>query len=390
MTSPDRAPIVILSPEPWHTLAPTNKHQLATQFSSTSDVLYINVRGRSPRDGTWPPLHLRRDPSGVLVCDIVGLPQRMQHRWRCVAALQDWLAITAVRTTARRRGWHRVVAISYFPFAFRAVQRLGADVLVYHCVDHHASFPVWATQREALLRTEERLVVRADAVVASSRALEAHCRRWRTDILLLENVADVSLFGQVATRRREAPDHERNTDVACRSHPVGFFHGTFSAHKTDFPLLATLVDATPDFIWRFLGSAADPSAAAAMARLAQRPNVEWLSARRQDEVVVALAQSDVLLLPYARNEHTEHVFPLKLIEYLATGRPILSTPLACIQDYCGDALAYATTASEAVPALARLLQEAPEAADRRRALAHGRTWERRAEELLAVLHADSP
>jgi UDP-galactopyranose mutase len=91
----------------------------------------------------------------------------------------------------------------------------------------------------------------------------------------------------------------------------------------DLALLAGIADARPDWQLVIVGPVAkiDP------ALLPRRPNIHYLGPRRYDELPAYLAGWDVALLPFARNEATRFISPTKTPEYLAAGRPVVSTPI---------------------------------------------------------------
>jgi colanic acid/amylovoran biosynthesis glycosyltransferase len=369
-----RYTVVVFSPEPWSAHAPTNKHQLARRFAGDAPTLYVSIGGRSVRCGIRPLLSVTRDASGVLVCDFPGLPERLRQRLPLARRAQDQLAVAAACRVLNHYGGPRPRVFVYFPMSIRALRRMRPAGLLYHCVDHHASFPAWSLDTEALLDDEMRLVRAADAVVASAPALVEHCAQWRRDVMLMRNVGDVPLFSRAAT-----------TPLANKCRPLGFFHGTFSNHKIDFAFIEALMRATPDFDWQLLGAPSDEASAQALERLSSQKNVSCLEARPQEEVVDALADADLLVMPYACNEHTRHVFPLKLLEYLATGKPLICTPLESVIEYCDGAVDYAASGEEAAVIARRLLDEPAGRREGRLALAKGRTWEARAEEMMALL-----
>ena len=381
MTATDRRRIVIFSNEPWRTDAPTNKHQLAVRFARSVDVLYVNIGGRSVRSGITPCIDVWRDESGVIVSEMIGVAERARQHLLGVSTAQDWLAALSARAALGRLGTGQISSIAYFPMSVRALRSVGTRTLVYHCVDHHASVPEWSRQQHALLRKERALVHAADLVLASSASLADHCRRWRPDVKLLENVADVELFARAAT---DAPE-PRSANSEEPRRPLAFFHGTFSVRKIDYALIGKIADQVPDLNLRLIGDAVDSEAARELAALGARPNVEWLGAMPQPVVVDALRDASLLLLPYATNFHTDHVFPLKLVEYLATGKPILATRLQSIASLCGDAVAYVDDRTDLNDAVLTLLDEPHRAQKRRRALVRGRTWDARALELLELL-----
>jgi len=96
---------------------------------------------------------------------------------------------------------------------------------------------------------------------------------------------------------------------------------------------------------------------------------------------------DVCLLPYAHSRWTENINPLKLYEYLATGRPVVATGIPAVQDF-REVVRIADNETAFIRAIQQALDEdAPAAAARRQAVARQNTWEHRVETLSAIIQS---
>jgi glycosyltransferase involved in cell wall biosynthesis len=110
--------------------------------------------------------------------------------------------------------------------------------------------------------------------------------------------------------------------------------------------------------------------------LIELKNVYWLGYKGQASLPAYLRGADVLLLPYKLNEHTRHVFPLKFCEYLATGKPVVSTRLPALMEY--EALIGMGDGEVAIVNLIESALQRPTAgAADRMAFAERNTWEDR-------------
>jgi glycosyltransferase involved in cell wall biosynthesis len=96
--------------------------------------------------------------------------------------------------------------------------------------------------------------------------------------------------------------------------------------------------------------------------LPRRPNIHWLGGKRYEQLPTYLAGWDVALMPFALNEATRFISPTKTLEYLAAGRPVVSTAIADVVQPYGEAgaVTIATGPDEFVRAIERAL-ERPEA-----------------------------
>jgi glycosyltransferase involved in cell wall biosynthesis len=191
-----------------------------------------------------------------------------------------------------------------------------------------------------------------------------YLQKWRNDTKLLPNVADIELF------KTALPIQPQPRTIA--------FAGAMSAHKVDLDLLHAAAKAIPSWRFELIGPVEDEDSASAIAALEVLPNVKTYGRVAQSDLPRLLARAEVLILPYRISTHTAHILPLKLFEYLATGRRVLSTPLPAIQTY-SDVI---ETFSD-VPTLAEALSRGDrEGSVRKRlAVAQDHDWQRRIEDI---------
>jgi len=135
--------------------------------------------------------------------------------------------------------------------------------------------------------------------------------------------------------------------------------------------------------------------------LGRRPDAEsFLSLPREPQVLTTgrvpyedlpplLHAADILIAPYAVNQATRHVSPLKFYEYLATGKPIVAVPLPSIAEY-GHAVELAENPEEFVAACERALKDDPRKHEARLNIAQKHTWNERIEEMSLRITGERP
>jgi UDP-galactopyranose mutase len=111
-------------------------------------------------------------------------------------------------------------------------------------------------------------------------------------------------------------------DQAAIPHPRAGYYGVID-ERMDLELLAQLADLLPELQIVMIG----PTAKIAQADLPHRPNIHWLGAKTYDALPGYLAGWDVALLPFAHNDSTRFISPTKIPEYLAAGKPVVSTAI---------------------------------------------------------------
>jgi glycosyltransferase involved in cell wall biosynthesis len=314
-----------------------------------------------------------RTRGGVAVLSPLVVPL---HSNAAVRRLNGRLLPALVGRAARRLGMRRPILWAYVPQAEVLLDRLDPALVVYHCVDDIAAQKgVDATSFRA---AEERFARRADLVIASSAPLARRMRELNPEVLEAPNVADTALF---ATALDPGPP---DPAIAALPEPRVVFTGAVTATKLDLPLLVELARLRPDWSFALVGpvGAGDPSTD--VSSLSGLPNVHLLGPRRYEELPLVLRGAAAGLIPYARNDLTDGIFPMKVYEYLAAGLPVVSTPLPSLEgvgaiETAPDAASFAARLDAAIAADG----PEPRAARSRAALSH--SWDERLAAIASAL-----
>jgi UDP-galactopyranose mutase len=302
-------------------------------------------------DGIKPQLQVRQTPGGVMVA-VPHLPHGLDadganHAQR---ALLDELCL--------KEGIRDPILWYYTPMSGAFSNHLRASVVVYDCMDELSAFKF---APPALREMEQALMRRADLVFTGGYSLYEAKRKQHPRVYAFPSSVDVAHFAQ-ARGAIEDP-----ADQAAIAHPrLGFF-GVID-ERMDIELLAAIAERRPDWQLMMLGPVVkiDP------ADLPKHPNIHYLGGKKYEELPAYLAGWDVALMPFALNESTQFISPTKTPEYLAGGKPVVSTPIKDVIRHYGDleAVRIAGTPDEFVAAAEAALQQngAPgawlEAADR--------------------------
>jgi UDP-galactopyranose mutase len=210
----------------------------------------------------------------------------------------------------------------YTPMALPLARDLPSCAIVYDCMDELSAFQ-GAPPELALL--ERELLKHAQLVTTGGRTLYEAKKNLHSNVHAFPSSVDVAHFASALDGR---PDP---ADQASIPHPrLGFF-GVID-ERMDLPLVAGLADARPDWHVVLIG----PIVKIDPATLPDRPNVHRLGGKSYAELPSYLAGWDVALLPFARNESTRFISPTKTPEYLAAGRPVVSTSIRDVVTPYGD------------------------------------------------------
>jgi glycosyltransferase involved in cell wall biosynthesis len=260
-------------------------------------------------------LQVTRSPEGVWVA-VPHLPEGMDEQG-VVAAQQVLLDELLERHVVRR-----YVSWYYTPMALSFSRHLEPWAVAYDCMDELSAF---RGAPPALLHREAELLQRADVVFTGGQSLYEAKKDRHPSVHAFPSSVDVAHF---ATARRPLPEP---ADQAAIAHPrLGFF-GVVD-ERMDLELLAAVADARPEWQLVILGPVVkiDP------ASLPRRPNLHFLGGKLYTELPTYLASWDVALLPFARNESTRFISPTKTPEYLAAGKPVVSTSIRDVVRPYGD------------------------------------------------------
>jgi glycosyltransferase involved in cell wall biosynthesis len=248
-------------------------------------------------------------PSNIRVLDPVFLPF---GTYSAIRAFNARSVSRSVRNASLSWNFQHPLLITTLPTAADFVGRLGEIRAVYYCVD---DYNLWPGEDGALMRElEERLLRRVDLVVATSGKLQRTRSNGRRSTVLLTHGVDLQHFKAVGT----VPPA---TDIKNLVHPVVGYYGLVD-ERCDLQLIASLACSLPHITFLVIGPWKVPQAP-----LAGLSNVNIVGKVDYAQLPAYLAPVDLLILPYHINQLAEAINPLKLKEYLATGLPVVSTPL---------------------------------------------------------------
>lgn len=256
--------------------------------------------------------------------------------------------------------WLRYPTPELIPLVERADPRL----VVYEVVDAHERSR-GMTQRLARVfrRAEDRLLTRADVVFAWSEPLRAQLATRHPNVVLAPAAVHLAAFAAASDEGRP------RGRVAAYTGSLDF--------RLDIDLLVEVIGRLPAWSFVFAG----PVESQIERRLAAFPNAVFHGPVPPEEVPAILTAADVCLMPYRQDGFTQNLFPIKLVEYLAAGKPVVSTPLPCLRAF-GSAIRVADHASAFADATESAVAE--DSSDRRRdrvERASSFSWEKRIDEM---------
>lgn len=376
--------IVCVGTADWQTELPINQHQLMGRLAARNRVLFVESLGlRRPqlasRDLRRIGRRLARGLRGVRSVGAVHVLSPLVlplHGSAAIRSLNRRLLRLQVGWATQRLSMRRPLLWGYAPQAEELLDVLDPEQVVYHCVDDVAAQK--GVDGDSFRVSEERFARRADLVLASAPALAERMKTLSDHVLYAPNVADTALF---ATALDEGPV-DASLDSLPRPRLV--FQGAIVATKLDLTLLAELARLCPEWSIVLVGprGAGDPGGD--LSALDRAPNIHFAGPRDAADLPAVLRGADVGLIPYAINDLTRSVFPMKVYEYLAAGLPVLATPLPALEGVEG--VERVADVEELIAAVeSELGLDGPQRRRQRSEVAAAHSWEARIEEIEAAL-----
>ena len=222
----------------------------------------------------------------------------------------------------RRRGVSRPVLWFYTPMALPLVEGLEPSAVVYDCMDELSAF---AGADPALRDRERALLARADLVFTGGRSLYEAKREAHPSVHCFPSSVDLAHYVRARERMTEPRDQ-----IAIPRPRLGFF-GVLD-ERFDRELIDGMASLAPGWSFVMVGPVVkiDP------AELPRHANVHYLGPKSYQELPSYIASWDVALIPFARNRATRYISPTKVLEYMAAGKPVVSTSIADIVTPYGE------------------------------------------------------
>ena len=265
------------------------------------------------------------------------------------------------------------------PLARALMADINGALTIYYCIDDLAS-----SSREArkIVNSERELFKSADLVFTTSEKLRARAAEYSSRVHLFPFAVNLGVFQKSRQQGEPVP-----ADLAALPRPIAGYVG--GLHQwVDQELLAQVAAKLPDVSFALIGPEQTD-----VSRLKALPNVHFFGQRQHAELPRYVRGFDVGLVPYRITEYTANVYPTKLNEYLVMGIPVVATDLNEIRRFNGEHgnIVRIAPSADAYAAEVRAAVAAPAAAGevaRRIAVAESNSWERRLEQMSALIEGE--
>ena len=233
----------------------------------------------------------------------------------------------------------------YTPMALLFTSALKPELLIYDCMDELSNFK-FAPQELKLLESE--LIKNADVVFTGGNHLYAS----KSKLGLNDNIH--SFPSSIDQAHFAKARHIKNEPADQKSilHPIIGYFGVID-ERMNLELVAKVAEKKPEWQFVFLG----PVVKITYEDLPKAKNIHYLGMKSYDELPAYIAGWDVAMLPFALNDATKFISPTKTPEYLAAGKPVISTSITDVVNSYGKEgyVQIADTAPEFIAAITNVL-----------------------------------
>jgi len=346
--------------------------QIVSRLARRRPVYFVEEPILLPQEWLRPFLAVRPEEQGrVVVLQPHLAPQEeplprvsAPNRERAKELLGHYFDSIGLRTAIR---WH------YSPMALYLREVLPGHTVVYDCMDELAAFrgapPELPALERELLREAALVFTGRRSLYLQKRALHRNCHR-------LDSGVDVDHFA-----RALRPDTPVPPAVAMLPRPILGFYGVLD-ERLDFDTIRALAAADPQWQIVLVG----PVTKISPDSLPRAANLHYPGPAAYDELPGYVKAFDVCLIPFAQSEATRFLSPTKTLEYLAAGKPVVSSPIPDVIENYGEIVWIAESPAAFVAAVRRALAGPhPDRRARGFACARANTWDRVAEAVEARL-----
>lgn len=358
----------------WHN-DPTSKHQVMKLLAQKNRVLWVNsIAMRKPSasssdlkriitklQGCMKGLEKINDNLFVYTPIVLPLPSSIWARQ--INALLLRVSLWYYR---KQLGMKDFQLWTFVPTMVELAGTMGEKALVYYCVDEWSKFSFMDS--EAMRTMEIRLMQKSDIVFATADHLYRDKVQFNTNTYLVEHGVDHEHFSQALGANLPIP-----SDIREVKKPILGFFGLI--HEwIDLDLIEHVARAKPEWSIIMIGKSSVD-----VKRFQQYTSIHFLGQKQYESLASYCSAFDIGIIPFAVNELTLNVNPIKLREYLSAGLPVVSTALPEVEKY-KDIVKIAHSADEFIAAVEMILHsDTRDAAEARSSRMVKETWQGKVE-----------
>lgn len=381
--------IVCFSDSPWDTPIWTNKQHIMSRVSKLGhNVLFIDpplsVSGwyKWWRSGRVKFSNLfkwiRKEDSNLTIFSPIVLPPRFGG----LRYINNLIRLRGIKRLISRLGFKNHIVWIYHPDAAYFLGKTGEKFILYDCVDQFSAFPAYSDSRRKreIESNEMEVLEKANVVITTSSPLYDIKQEYNPNTYLVENVGDIEHFAKARSSTDQIP-----SDMKSIKKPVMGFIGSLDAYKVDLDLIKYAAITKPNWSFVLIGPVGEGDRKTDLSVISELHNVHILGIKPYALLPDYIRSFDVCMIPYNINEYNHYSFPLKVYEFLASGKPVVSMNLPSIISL-SEVIKIATTYDSFIKCLSEALEkDSPEAVQKRIEAAGKNSWDHRVKQILDII-----
>ncbi len=301
---------------------------------------------------------------------IISLPPLLPGRYYStkINAINQWLTYRSIKTQISDFKIKSPILWIYNPEQGNLIGKFNERLSVYHCIDEFTA-GTSGRKKQIITRLENELLARSDIVLANSLPTYQNKLTINPHTFRISSGVDFDLF---SSPRKS----EEITRIFSRiPRPRIGFVGNLN-DRIDFPLIEYLANKRPAWSFVFVGDTFPLSMNdISITKLKSISNCYLLGKKPYSQIPAVIGEFDVCILPFVQNERAYYRSPLKLYEYFAAGKPVVSPPLPEPQEFL-DVIYLATTPENFLSEIENALFENDSSLNQKRKLiARQNSWD---------------
>lgn len=349
-----------------------NRQQILSRLGKSSNILYSNGPFYS-----WSrsrPIFKESPFLGRMIYKdkvLVDLPPKYLLKYqglKMTESIVDYLTALRWKRALKVQSHDELIVYVFSPAFYDFIKYIKPDKVVYHIYDMFSASPGW---NESLQRKHEALISQADVVFASSDEIKKSALECSvgSDVTVIENGVDYDAFSSV-------DNYQEPVDIKDISSPRIGYTGNINM-KVDMALVVNLAARHPEWSFVFIGGIGELGEQAQFYKQARNlSNIYFLGRKPVVDLPAYMSSMDINIMLYSINKNLWSFsgYPLKMHEYLAVGKPVVSSDLPSIRSF-SDVISICSGADEWEASILACLNEGESSiVKRRRGVAVNYDW----------------
>ena len=376
--------IITFGPSDWWANNPSCCTHIMRKFAKKNKVLYVNPFSSDllisiNKKGLLPRIvrklkslakTLKKPEKNLYVFSPVFLPMQGK-RW--IDAANNFLLKLQLKVVCYFLGISKPLLWLENVRAADTMNWFNPLLKIYHVSDLFAN-DSYTSNSQLQRQREEYISNESDLLICVSRELYSRKQSQRDNVSYIPHGVDYDLFREAAQKK------ERIEELTRVPKPIAGYFGTMTAYN-DIELLLWCAQKLPDVSFVFAGQITGGD----YSELGKMNNVHFLGRLPYEKIPQLCTHFDVCMLQWKMDEWIESCNPLKMFEYMASGRPIVSVPIKEAMQY-SDVISIANSKEQFTDAIRwELRNDTPQRAQRRIEIAGGHSWDKHIEKISELI-----